>query len=120
VIAKLRALFGRSPAISVTQAPQAISDGALLLDVRELDEWRAGHAPQAQHIPLGQLETRLEEIPAGRPIVAVCRSGRRSAIAANVLNGRGYHATNLTGGMTAWAAAGLPVVSTRNKPGRIT
>jgi Rhodanese-related sulfurtransferase len=120
MISKLRALFGRSPALSATQAQQAISDGALLLDVRELDEWRAGHAPQARHIPLGQLETRLEEIPAARPIVTVCRSGRRSAIAADVLNGRGYHATNLTGGMTAWAAAGLPVISARNKPGRVT
>jgi len=93
VIAKLRALFGRSPAIDVTRAPQAISDGAVLLDVRQLDEWQVGHAPRAQHVPLGQLETRLGEIPAGRPIIAVCRSGRRSAIATNMLNRCGHHAT---------------------------
>lgn len=77
-------------------------------------------APEAKHIPLGELETRLDEIPAGRPIVAVCRSGRRSALATNTLVHSGYQATNLTGGMTAWAAAGLPVVSADNQPGRVT
>ncbi|GAA2093704.1 rhodanese-like domain-containing protein [Microlunatus panaciterrae] len=117
---KLQALLGRPPSLTATEAHQSVEDDrAVLLDVRETNEWRAGHAPQALHITLSTLETRLEEIPTGRPIVTVCRSGRRSAAAANVLIRRGYEVANLTGGMNAWAAAGLPVITARNKPGQI-
>lgn len=91
----------------------------MLLDVRERDEWRAGHAPQARHVVLSQLEDHLGDLPTDRPIVTVCRSGRRSAMAANALTRHGYTATNLTGGMNAWASAGLPVVTNGNKRGQI-
>jgi rhodanese-related sulfurtransferase len=83
----------------------------VLLDVREPDEWTAGHAPDAVHIPLGQIPDRLAELPAGADIVVVCHLGGRSARATAWLNQQGVAARNLTGGMVAYAAAGRPLVS---------
>lgn len=90
---------------------------ALLLDVREDGEWAAGHAPGAVHLRLGLLAEQRPE--GGRRIVAVCRSGARSARATEVLNQWGYDAVNLAGGMQAWAAAGLPVVTDDGGPGSV-
>jgi hydroxyacylglutathione hydrolase len=81
-----------------------------VVDVRGATEWAGGHVPGALHIPLGQLPDRAGEIPAGRPVVVQCQSGGRSSIAASVLERLGVpHVVNLTGGITAWAAAGLPI-----------
>ena len=112
-------LFRRPAALTATQGQQKVEDGALLLDVRDLPEWRAGHAPQARHLPLSELRDRLRELPTDTTVVTVCRSGRRSSLAARLLTRHGYTASNLTGGMHAWAAAGLPVVTHKNKPGQI-
>ena len=90
-----------------------------LLDVREDDEWQAGHIDGAQHIPLGQLGERLGELPTGASIVAVCRSGSRSAAAVRGLKQLGYTAENLDGGVTAWSRAGLPLVGAIGGPGRV-
>lgn len=99
------------PTVSATDASALVDGGALLLDVREADEWQAGRAPAAHHIPLGELATRHTELPTDRRVVAVCRMGGRSAAATDALNNAGYDVVNLAGGMQAWAAAGLPVVS---------
>ena len=90
-----------------------------LLDVREQDEWDAGHIEGAQHIPLGQLATRLAEVPKAQPVVAVCRSGSRSDRAAKGLRLSGFLAENLDGGVTAWSRAGLPLVAKGGGPGRV-
>jgi rhodanese-related sulfurtransferase len=90
-----------------------------LLDVREQDEWDAGHIDGAQHIPLGELGARLGEVPADRVIVAVCRSGSRSDRAARGLRASGYQAENLDGGVTAWSRAGLPLVAKGGTAGRV-
>lgn len=90
-----------------------------LLDVREADEWQAGHIEGAQHIPLAELAARLAELPSGRDIVAVCRSGSRSAAAVRGLRQLGYTAENLDGGVTAWTRAGLPLVDDAGRPGRV-
>ena len=83
-----------------------------VIDVRNATEWAAGHIPGAMHIPLGYLDDRTAEIPAGKPLVVQCQSGGRSAIAASILERAGFaNVANLTGGITAWAAAGLPVVA---------
>ena len=120
MIRKLLALFARPATMTAAQAHRAVtSDGAVLLDVREQSEWRAGHAPQARHVRLSQLEDNLGDLPRDRLIVTVCRSGRRSAIGANTLTRHGYQATNLTGGMNAWANAGLPVITNAGKPGQV-
>jgi rhodanese-related sulfurtransferase len=89
----------------------AVPDGAWLLDVREEDEWAAGHVPGATHIPLGQLGARTAELPLDRDIYVICRTGMRSARAAHALNGGGWQALNVAGGMRDWAAAGRPMVT---------
>lgn len=107
-----RRLFGRPYAkVGAAEAAALVDAGALLLDVREGHEWRAGHAPAARHVPLSQLAHRMRELPVGRPIVTVCRSGARSARAAALLAREGRDVSNLAGGMHAWARAGLPVVA---------
>lgn len=90
-----------------------------LLDVREDDEWDAGHIEGAQHISLRELGDRLGELPAGRPMVAVCRSGSRSAAAVRGLRQLGYAVENLDGGVAAWSRAGLPLVDAHGRPGRV-
>lgn len=98
------------PDITVQEAADAATAGeVLLVDVREDDEWAAGHAPGAVHIPLAALT--VADVPVGRPVVAVCRSGNRSARAAALLAQSGVDVANMAGGMAAWAAAGLPVVT---------
>jgi rhodanese-related sulfurtransferase len=115
-------LFSRkkSDAVDPREALRLMDEeGALLLDVREPEEWRAGHAPRAKHIALGVIGHRQAELPRNRTIVAVCRSGRRSDNAAAQLRAAGFTALNLTGGMQAWQAAGLPVVAKGGTPGRV-
>lgn len=107
------------PEIGPQEARALLDAGAYLLDVREPDEWAAGHADEATHIPLGELEQRYREVPLDRTVVCVCRSGVRSAQAAAALAGVGYDAVNLTGGMRAWAAARLPFVDASGAPGRV-
>ena len=97
--------------ITPQDAADRVASGALLLDVREPDEWAAGHAPGAKHLPLGELGARVEELPKDRPIVAVCRVGGRSGKATEALVNAGYDVVNLAGGMQAWDAAGQPVVT---------
>ncbi|HVV29604.1 MAG TPA: rhodanese-like domain-containing protein [Mycobacteriales bacterium] len=97
---------------TVTSAPA----GSFLLDVREDDEWAAGHAPQAVHIPLGELVARIDEVPRDRQVVAVCHSGGRSARATAFLCSQGVDAVNFAGGMLAWAAAGAPMQSSTGAP----
>jgi rhodanese-related sulfurtransferase len=89
----------------------AAAGSAFLLDVREADEWAAGHAAAAVHIPLGSLGERVGELPKDRRIICICRSGGRSGRATEALTGVGYDAVNMTGGMQAWAAAGLTMVT---------
>lgn len=104
--------------IDAAGAARAASDGsALLIDVREPDEWAAGHAPDAVHMPLGRLT--IADLPSDRPIVAVCRSGHRSGKATNRLRAAGLDVRNLVGGMQAWSAAGQPVVTADGGPGTV-
>jgi rhodanese-related sulfurtransferase len=107
------------PQLDAEQAAQAVEEGALLLDVREDDEWAAGHAPGASHIPLNEIPTRAPEIATGRKVVAVCRVGGRSQKAAEFLAASGVDVVNLAGGMRAWAAAGYPVVTDDGQGGGV-
>jgi len=109
-----------APVVAVGPAEAAhLADArqALLLDVREDGEWSSGHAPQATHIALGDLDPTT--VPQDRPVIAVCRSGNRSGQAAQALAAAGADVRNLAGGMNAWAAAGLPVVRADGLPGEI-
>jgi rhodanese-related sulfurtransferase/glyoxylase-like metal-dependent hydrolase (beta-lactamase superfamily II) len=102
--------LGQTPHVSARRAYAMMADGAVLLDVREPDEWQQGHADDAVFIPMGEVNARREELPKDRTIVVVCRSGGRSAAVTDALVSHGYDAVNLTGGMCAWTAAGLPTV----------
>nr|WP_240939947.1 rhodanese-like domain-containing protein [Planosporangium flavigriseum] len=83
-----------------------------MLDVREDDEWVAGHAPDAHHMPMHTVPARLDEIPADGDVVVVCRAGGRSAQVVAYLQATGRdNVRNLAGGMMAWAQAGRPMVS---------
>ncbi|MCU0310213.1 MAG: rhodanese-like domain-containing protein [Acidimicrobiales bacterium] len=97
------------PIPSVTVAEASGRDpSSVLLDVREDDEWAAGHAPDAVHVPMSRIS--LEDVPAGRPVYCICRSGNRSGRVTEALVHAGVEAFNVTGGMIAWNDAGLPVV----------
>jgi rhodanese-related sulfurtransferase len=93
------------PSVTVADLPS----GATLLDVREPDEWAAGHAPEAVHIPMSELAGRLGELPAEESVYVICRSGGRSARVTAFLNANGWDATNVDGGMQSWHAAGRPL-----------
>lgn len=96
--------------VTVTEARAMAAQGALLIDVREPREWAAGHIDGSLHVPLGRLEASF--VPTGRPIVVVCRSGSRSAIATQLLQAAGRtDVFNMAGGLMAWEAAGLPLVA---------
>jgi rhodanese-related sulfurtransferase len=107
------------PQVTPEDAAARADDGALLLDVREDDEWIAGHAPDARHLPLGRLQQEQQSLARDRPIVAVCRVGGRSERAAVALRAAGYDVVNLAGGMRAWAAAGQAVVTDDGGPGQV-
>jgi rhodanese-related sulfurtransferase len=92
-------------------------DEVLLLDVREQDEWDAGHIEGSVHIPMAELGARQDELPQDRPIVAVCRSGNRSAAVTQALSKAGYEAHNLVGGVAEWRGQNLPLVDERGGPG---
>jgi rhodanese-related sulfurtransferase len=84
---------------------------AFLLDVREDDEWAAGHAPDAVHVRLGELGARAAELPEDRVVYVICRTGNRSGYAVQALVGGGWNAVNVADGMTGWAVAGRPMIS---------
>lgn len=73
-----------------------------ILDVREHDEWESGHIPEARHIPLGELQGRHNELSKDREMVVVCRSGKRSGVACDLLSTLGYKVVNMPGGMSMW------------------
>lgn len=104
------------PTASVSGVPEPLPDGLLVLDVREDDEWRAGHVEGSIHIPLMQLGQRYAELPAADQTLVVCRVGSRSAYAAGFLLQQGIEAVNLDGGLVAWEAAGRALVADGDHP----
>jgi rhodanese-related sulfurtransferase len=100
-------------------APQ-VDPQAYLLDVREPDEWEAGHAPDAHHMPMMEIPARIAELPTDTEVVVVCRSGGRSGQVVSYLIGNGWdNVRNLDGGMHSWSAAGRDMVSENGQPARV-
>lgn len=100
-------------AITPGQALTMKNHGVLLIDVREQDEYNTAHVEGSTLIPLGELPNRLGEIAQhkNKPLIAICRSGKRSAQAVKLLHEKGFtQATSVEGGLIAWEQAGLPVV----------
>ncbi|HET6908692.1 MAG TPA: rhodanese-like domain-containing protein [Mycobacteriales bacterium] len=96
--------------VSVADAHRLVGEGAMLLDVREDDEWAEVHAPDAMHVPMSRLGAQVDDLPRDRMIACICHVGGRSAVVADALAGAGFSIVNVAGGMDAWESAGLPVV----------
>ncbi len=105
------------PETTVQDLPDPVP--GVLLDVREDDEWTAGHAPGAVHIPMAELPQRLDELDADATWHVICRSGGRSARVVAWLQHQGVEAVNVAGGMGAWLDAGRPVSSEDGGPARV-
>lgn len=100
--------------VAITEAEQEIRDASLLIDVREADEYAAGHLPGAIHMSRGLIEFKLSSNPAmgarDLRIVLYCKTSGRAALAANALQDMGYlNVSSIAGGFDAWVAAGKPV-----------
>jgi phage shock protein E len=93
-----------------TTASLAERPDVLILDVREQDEWDAGHIPGALLIPMSEIQGRLSEVPKDKTVIVQCRSGNRSSQVTDYLQQQGFtNIRNMAGGLNAWQAAGLPV-----------
>jgi rhodanese-related sulfurtransferase len=98
--------------ITVAEAAQLRDQGAFILDVREQDEWNDYHIPGATLIPLGELPSRLSEVPQDQTVVVVCRSGNRSASGRDILLNAGFtQVTSMAGGVSSWRSQGLETAS---------
>ena len=111
--------FGQLPQVGAAKVPA----GGLLLDVREDDEWSAGHAEGAVHIPMSEFVGRFgeltERVGEGEQIYVICRVGGRSAQVAQYLLQQGLDAVNVDGGMLAWETAGRPLVNDGPGPAQV-
>jgi rhodanese-related sulfurtransferase len=100
-----------APSVSPEEAKALVEEGALLVDIREVEEWQAARIPGAEFKPLSTINDWWPDLPLDRTVVLYCRSGNRSAHAVNALVGQAgrTNVLNLTGGIIAWDRAGLPV-----------
>jgi rhodanese-related sulfurtransferase len=104
------------PSVTANQ----VDTDAYLLDVREPDEWTAGHAPGAHHVPMMEIPARMSEVPNDVEVVVVCRSGGRSGQVVSYLMGNGWdNVRNLDGGMQSWRASGRELVSESGQPAQV-
>jgi rhodanese-related sulfurtransferase len=105
-----KAPTGLSLEVDVDTAYSMYQEGAFVLDVREQSEWDEYHAPGTTLIPLGELASRLNELPRDRQIVVVCRSDNRSQQGRDILLDAGFtQVTSMSGGLKAWRTAGYPI-----------
>ncbi|GGD28343.1 rhodanese-like domain-containing protein [Nocardioides daphniae] len=95
--------------IDIARAAQVHAEGALFVDVREVQEYREGHVPGATNLPMSRLMTRLDELDRTRPVHVICASGGRSSAMADVMRAAGIDAVDVLGGTIAWARAGHPL-----------
>jgi rhodanese-related sulfurtransferase len=101
-------------------SPADVPADSYLLDVREPDEWEAGHAPGAHHVPMMEIPARMAEVPTDADVVVVCRSGGRSGQVVSYLLSNGWdNVRNLDGGMQSWAGSGRDMVSENGQPARV-
>src|SRR2546429_8981365 len=109
----LRQIKSRIGEVDPAQAREQASNGAVLVDVREVDEFAAGHIPGAKHVPRSYLESRIEAAVPDRAthVILYCQSGNRSAYAARTLrDDLGYEdVRSMTGGITLWKDRGYEV-----------
>ena len=100
--------------VSVDELERALRSGGRLIDVREIDEYEAGHVPGADLVPLASVPVALDRFATDATNYVICRSGARSLRACEFLAGQGRHVVNVAGGMRAWATAGYDIVPGRD------
>ena len=107
--------------LSTVEGLQESLDDIQLVDCREQYEWDAGRIRGAFHIPLNDVMAGVgtDVLDLAKPVAVICRSGNRSELASVMLQARGYDATNVEGGMEAWAREGLPFQAPDGSPGRV-
>ena len=99
-----------TPEVDVDELESAMADGAPVVDVRQPEEYDAGHVPGARLIPLSEVALRASEVAADGPVYVVCLSGSRSLKAAEFYRRKGIDARSVAGGTKAWVESGRPVV----------
>jgi rhodanese-related sulfurtransferase len=99
------------PSVTIEEAIARVSSGQRIVDVREQEEWDAVHSPDAQLLPMSELQGRLDELPQGEEFLVICHAGGRSARVTATLVDAGYDAVNVEGGMSAWEAVGGAVAA---------
>lgn len=107
------------PGVEAVEALSLMAGDAVLVDVREQDEWDAGHAPQAQHMRLATVADAMAALPRGPQVLVICRSGRRSQNAVAAMRAVGIDAYNVEGGMQAWHLSGGEVVAADGASGTV-
>lgn len=124
----MNASEGEVTSVDIANVPQSFGEpgqsgetgaNAVLLDVREDDEWQRGHVAGAQHIPMGDVPARLAELDTDATLYVVCHAGGRSLRVAQYLARNGFEPVNVDGGMLAWAGAGRPVVTDDGSVGTV-
>jgi rhodanese-related sulfurtransferase len=108
----LSSLFGPPlPSLNALELNEKLKNGeqAVVIDVRQPEEYREGHIAGSKLIPLGELNKRMKELPKNKEIICVCASGSRSRSATKFLIDAGYSAFDMNGGMYMWQYAKLPV-----------
>ena len=96
--------------VSVDELELALQSGAPLIDVREVDEYQAGHVPGAVLIPLASVPSALDQLPADRAVYVICRSGARSHRACEFLLDNALDVVNVAGGTLAWISSGRATI----------
>jgi rhodanese-related sulfurtransferase len=100
-----------TPEISTDELAAVLEQGATVVDVRETNEYVAGHVPGALHIPMGRLPSRVDELDMDAAVYVVCASGNRSATMTDFLTHTGFTAYSVAGGTSGWARSGRDVVT---------
>ena len=101
------------PEIDQNTFAARLADGGYAIDVRESREYRPGHVPGAENMPLSLLPVRMGELPKDRPVYVICQAGGRSAQATALLRAVGIDATSVAGGTGEWIESGRPVETTK-------
>lgn len=94
--------------IDVDELARRLDEGAVLIDVRQPEEYEAARLPQATLVPLAEIPDRLDVVPDDTEVLVICRSGARSGRACEFLTEQGRRALNVSGGMNAWIESGRP------------
>lgn len=111
--------FNKVPTVEASEVEDLVSNGHILIDVREEDEWEAGHHREATHISMSTIEENLSKFTKGNDYIIVCRSGARSSRVSKYLLSKDFNVSNLDGGMKALFNVSNNIINSKGSPGQI-